>query len=322
MFVFKITPAIVLCVLLASCGVFPSFNAAMTLEGEVKDQDGNALEQVHLGLRTSRFDLMSESFTSKDESVLELGDGRFHVSCRTCSGMTLHFSKDGYYSETMNFHVEKGEMQDGRRSGEEAQNLVRTDVEIVLRSDENEATLVRYESTLSSAADGPLRVAPLRRDLGSRGVLLEHLSKPPSRAAQYLPGYVRLRAALDDEGTLAARPLPDVPGARMRFPASAVLDFAEADGGIIFYQFADGDPKKTYRSMRTAPSDGYEPSLALDTANRDGTSYFYCRIGNLYGKGRVAVPSFGHTDAGQEVVMAYMEIRLNLDGTRNVETGR
>jgi hypothetical protein len=236
--------------------------------------------------------------------------------------MTLDFSKDGYYSETMNFHVAKGEVQAGRRSGEEALDLVRTDLKIVLLSDENEAQLVRYKSSLSSAADGSVRVAPLRRDLGSHGVLLEHLSKPASREAQYLPGYVRLRAALDEKGALAAQPLPDVPGARLRVPAPAVLDFADADGGVVFHEFADGNPRRIYRAMRTAPADGYEPSFVLDTANRNGTYFFYCRIGDRYGKGLVVVPSFGHADDGTEVVMAHIEIRLNFDGSRNVETGK
>jgi hypothetical protein len=74
--------------------------------------------------------------------------------------------------------------------------------------------------------------------------------------------------------------------------------------------------------MRTAPAEGYTSSLVLDTADRSGTYFFYCRIGDRYGKGSVAVPSFGHADDGRKVVMAHIEIRLNLDGSRNVETAK
>jgi hypothetical protein len=192
----------------------------------------------------------------------------------------------------------------------------------VLRSDANKVQLVPYESSLSAAPDGPVRVAALRRDLGSRGVRPERLDEPPSREASYLPGYVRLLPALDDEGGLAARPLPDVPGARVRVPESAVLDFSPANGGVVLHRFAQGNSQEIYRAMRTAPADGYQSSLLLDTADRFGTYYFFCRVGDRYGKGLVAVPSFGHADDGREVVEVYMEIRLNLDGSRNVETAR
>jgi hypothetical protein len=121
---------------------------------------------------------------------------------------------------------------------------------------------------------------------------------------------------------LAAQPLPDIPGARLRVPAPAILDFADADGGIVFHEFAEGNPGTIYRGMRTAPAEGYTSSLVLDTADRSGTYFFYCRIGDRYGKGSVAVPSFGHADDGREVVMAHIEIRLNLDGSRNVETAK
>ncbi|MBT8442588.1 MAG: hypothetical protein KJO76_09400 [Gammaproteobacteria bacterium] len=63
----------------------------------------------------------------------------------------------------------------------------------MLRGSENQAKLTRYESDLQTAADGPLRVAPWRCDL-------------------------------------AAKPLPYAPGARLRFPKPAVLDFTAVDG--------------------------------------------------------------------------------------------
>lgn len=310
------------CVLLASCGLVPSFNAGIELSGRVEDQDGKPLEQVRLHVRESRFSLASESFLASDESVLELEDGRFRVDCGRCSGVRLHFAKDGYYSETFDFHVEKAEEGTGRLAGDNAQDLVRTDLVIVLRSDRNKAELVRYQASLTSAPDGPVRVAPLRRDLGSAGVLLEHLSNPPSKKAQILPGYVRLLPTLDDAGALAAQPLPDVPGARMRLPAPAVLDFSHADGGAVLHRFIGGDPARIYREMRTAPAEGYQTTLDLDTAKRDGIYFFFCRFGDRYGKGLVAVPSFGHAEDGREVVVAYVELRINLDGSRNVETDR
>ena len=303
-------------VLASGCGVLLGFNAAIRLEGRVVDEAGRPLEGVRLDVRKSRLDLTSESFLSRDEDVLELSDGAFEVSCWNCSGVTLHFAKQGYYAETLQFHVAKPEdVEPG-----ESRDLAVDDLEVVLRSSANAAKLVSYEGHLQTSADGPVTVAPLRRDLGSSGVRLERLDEPPSKAAQYRPGYVRLIAPVDATGALAAQPLPDVPGARMRFPAPPTVDFTPADAGVRLYRFTSENPQKVYRSMRTAPATGYQDSLVLDRKERTGGSYyFYFRSGDRYGKGKVVPPSFGHAD-GQEVVMSHIELRLNPDGSRNVES--
>ena len=300
----------------SGCGVLLGFNAAIRLEGRVVDEAGRPLEGVRLDVRKSRLDLTSESFLSRDEDVHELSDGAFEVSCWNCSAATLHFAKQGYYSETLRFHVAKPEdVEPG-----EARSLTVDDLEVVLRSSANQAELVSYEGHLRTSAAGPLTVAPLRHDLGSTGVRLERLEEPPSQAAEYRPGYVRLIAPVDATGALAARPLPDVPGARMRFPAPPTVDFTPADGGVLLYRFTSENPRTVYRSMRTAPATGYQECLVLDRGERSGESYyFYFRSGDRYGKGMIVPPSFGHAD-GEEVVMAYIELRLNPDGSRNVET--
>ena len=64
-----------------------------------------------------------------------------------------------------------------------------------------------------------------------------------------------------------------------------------------------------------------QASLVLEAKERSGGAYyFYCRIGELYGKGKLSLPTFGHADDGQEAVLSHIEIRLNLNGSRNVET--
>ncbi len=304
-----------------ACGVLPNFNATIDVSGTVRGEDGRPLGGVVLDARASRFDLASESFSSKAESRFELREGRFAFSCRSCSGAVLHFSRDGYYSETLRLAVEKQVEGTGRLASEAAQNLRRDDLEIVLRSAANQVQLVRYEAFVQSAADGPRRVAALRRDLGSRGVAFDRLDAPPSREARYLPGYVQLLAAVDADGALAAEPLPDVPGARMRFPMPPTLDFGPAGGGVVVHRHAGGNPAEVYREMRTAPKDGYVDALVLDPPARGDVTYFYFRVGDRYGKGRAVSPSFDQED-GEEVVAAYVELRLNPTGDRNVETSR
>ncbi len=314
----------VICLLLTSCAGVNDRNAAITLVGRVVDEEGMPLERVQLYATKSRVSLMAESFVTLDESRFDLADGRFRVTCRSCSSVQLQFSREGYYSETVDFHVEYVVREAGRLTSEVAKDLERTDLQIVLRSAQNMVRLVRYRGFLHSTAGGPATVVPIRTDRGSRGVRLDDLSRPPGKKAQYLPGYVQLLAAVTEDGNLATESPPDAP--RVHFPGSPVLDFSEADGGLILYQYASGDPQKVYRTMRTAPADGYQSSLLLDSAVRggdDGDYYLFCRIGDRYGKGRVHLPSFVHMDGEEEkVVMAHIEIRLNLEGGRNVETAR
>ena len=310
---------VVICVLLSSCTVGSSFNATIRLSGQVEDEEGRPLEGVHLSVMKSRVSLLAESFLSSSETHLVLTDGQFRINCRTCSGVRLHVDKDGYYSETRDFNVRKVEQPGNRTTPEVATNLERADLHIVLRSAQNKVRLVSYEGYLRSTASGPVNVAPMRRDLGSRGVPLDRLSRPPSKNSQYMPGFVSLLAAVTDDGMLATASPPDAP--RVHFPAPPVLDFSEVDGGLILHKFGGQNPQTVYRTMQTAPADGYQSSLLLDSADRNGIYYFFCRIGDRYGKGFVVVPSFGHMDGQEkEVVGASIEIRLNPDGSRNVET--
>ncbi len=311
----------IICLLFTSCGVMRERNAAITLTGRVVDEAGMPLDQVQLYVTKSRVSLTAESFLTLDESDLDLEDGRFRVTCRACSNVQMHFSRAGYYSETVDFHVDYATREAGRLSSEVAQDLERTDLQIVLRSAQNAVRLVSFEGFLRATANGPATVVPMRRDMGSQGVKQDRLSRPPGKNTKYLPGYVQLLAAVTKDDTLASESPPGNP--RIKFPQPPVVDFSEADGGIILYEFTSGDRQKVYREMRMAPADGYQSSLLLDSVDRDGTYYFFCRIGDRFGKGHVNVPSFSHLDGKEgEVVMAYMEIRLNLEGSRNVETAR
>ncbi|NND36627.1 MAG: hypothetical protein HKN81_05760 [Gammaproteobacteria bacterium] len=108
---------LIVCAQVVSCGVGSRFNASISLQGKVIDERDEPLGGVRLDVRESRPSLGSKSFLSSDETVLELSDGRFQVACESCSGMNLHFAKDGYYSETVSFHVGKPEEWASRGAG-------------------------------------------------------------------------------------------------------------------------------------------------------------------------------------------------------------
>ncbi len=328
----KIVMAIVsLCTIsLSACTGGSAFNGSIKLTGQVVDAQGAALGDVHVSVRKSSFTLSNSSFKSSDESRIELEDGNFEISCRTCTGIRLHFSKSGYYSETLDFGVKRESVPSDTeaastaahdRYGTNVESLEQRDLRIVMRSTENQAQLDSYSGYLETSATGPLRVVPLRRDLGSSGVEIDQLHKPPSKSAKMLGGHVQLLVTITEDGRLAARPMLDVPGAQFRKPAATALDFSKANGGVLLYEFSDESPPTVYRAMATAPNDGYQLSLYVDSDDRSGDYYFYCRVGQWYGKGRIAKPSFQTSD-GRQVVGTYVEMRINPDGSRNLETSR
>lgn len=314
--VLPVSMAILICVSPFTYAAVSIVNAEISLSGQVEGEDGKPLERVRLHVRKNRVSLMAESFLSWDETTTDLADGRFAVDCRSCSSVELFFSKPGFYSESRTFHVGSSERSGDRVNPEEATDLLHADLRVTLRSSQNKTQLVTYSSLMMAGAHGPVTVAPLRRGLGRR-VKPERLGEPLGSDERNLPGFIRLVATLTDEGTLAVID----PDALVRKPKLPILDFTEAGGGLILHRYAEGAPKQTYRAMSVAPEDGYQAHITLDTEGRSGGRYyFYCRIGNRYGKGRVSLPLISHDDAGQEVVQASIEVRLNLDGSRNLET--
>ncbi|MCP3963202.1 MAG: hypothetical protein GY719_35630 [bacterium] len=295
-----------------------AFNGAIALSGRVEDEAGRPLERVRLKVRESRFDPDAESF-SASSTESRMVDGWFEVSCQDCDGLSLRFSKKGYYSENLELATDRSEPTEDGVIGK-AGDVSESHLRVVLGRIENEATLVRYQSTLTSAADGPVTVAPMKRDLSAGGVKLERLREIALKSNEPMR-YVRLVPAVAESGALAEKAAPATPGSVARLPAPVVLDFSEAGGGVVLFRLARGNPRDIYRAMRTAPEEGYQESIVLEPT-KDGSYYFYCRIGDSYGKGMVGQPSFGYAVDGREVTQAYIEIRLNPDGSRNLETAR
>ncbi len=70
--------------------------------------------------------------------------------------------------------------------------------------------------------------------------------------------------------------------------------------------------------MREAPESGYGGELDLSAAGGE-VVYFFCKIGELYGRGTASPAGLEETSKGRRVV-AFVEIALNPDGSRNLET--
>ncbi|MCP4284412.1 MAG: hypothetical protein GY792_08180 [Gammaproteobacteria bacterium] len=92
------------------------------------------------------------------------------------------------------------------------------------------------------------------------------------------------------------------------------------DGGFILIPPMDGVPRhdgyrETYRRLRQAPADGYRPSVDLEqryTHFDGGVFFFYCRIGERYGKGKLSIPHASPSKPDE--LLATIRIQLNATG--------
>lgn len=149
--------------------------------------------------------------------------------------------------------------------------------------------------------------------------------------------YIALEASTDDEGNIAMRTdgneanggPPQRAGYNRRTqPASLRLTLHHLDGGFILVEPMTGVPRynglrETYRRLREAPAAGYQRQITLDfdRAHLDGDQFFfYCRIGDHFGKGRITAPYAMPTRPDE--ISANIEIFLNAEGGRALPRGR
>lgn len=285
------------------------------LGGEIFDDEGRPLSGVTLRIRTSRpslFDPFDDGYSRKMKVVA----GAFRYKCNQCSTVHLHFSKEGYHREEMEFVYNR--KQHGKR-------LESTALRIKLDRLRSPVTLVEISGVLSIGS-GSVKVVPIALQPTSASAPLEwlvaQLKKEGGDLAQLL--YLKLDALLHADGTPVTVSLdrPGLPKGQRLQPVSAVLDFSMANGGAVLYEPSESETWRIYDSMRRAPESGYVPRLALDRwSTGESYKYFYCKLGDYYGKGSVGVPKIKQSSSGL-VATSYIEIWINRDGGRSVEKRR
>lgn len=103
-------------------------------------------------------------------------------------------------------------------------------------------------------------------------------------------------------------------------PINIYLDFSGLQTGIIPMEVSAPDrPKKAYRELMEAPEDGYANHLVLyPDPKYNKEQYFYCRLGGLFGKGRVSCLRPGYDRNSARTLEVGIEIYFNPDGSRNL----
>jgi hypothetical protein len=274
----------------------------LVLAGSVLDQDGRPLTGVEVEVVRTYF-APAEPSLQRSESQRIVVDGAFRFECQPCLALRLKLYKTGYHSDLREVTalssplrppvVEELRHQVRLQKAAPAARLQIFQGQIVTRVGGGDEQVVG----VSKEAAGPRQRAQVH-DLQLKSV------RP-------LP-FVRLQAA--EEGNQAKAGV--IAGKSMAVPVGTRLDFGDA-GGVQRYEPQAKRVDKVLLEMKEAPEGGYQPTLDLDPVAASPT-YFFCKIGDLYGRGTVSVPTLEETSQGRRVV-AYVEITVNPDGSRNLE---
>jgi hypothetical protein len=301
-----------------------SVNRALAVSGAVFDKAGRPLSGVTVGVLEVR-DRPSPIpgdvvYFSRS---LVAHDGLFDVACEApCLNLELQFRKDGYFPAALD--VNQVEVIWGLGTGQERRVPLRQAAKAT-------NTLVTLERMTEPVAVDTMEVHPEAdaRESGKVGVLdLERgrgRSVTPAGAERMVAkkgsagavALVRLALAPEAGGSPIAKRMRES-GTEAELPAPVVLTLGEGNG-FVRYEPQSRKLDSIYRDMRRAPESGYG-DLAL--TGESGEVFFYCKVGDRYGKGRVTPIMLSRRGDDDPQVEVGVEIRLNRGGTRSVESAK
>lgn len=289
-----------LLVLAAAVAVF--LGRPMLVFGSVIDATGQPV--------AGAFSYSDSKYYSFARDWAEGSDSSFIVSgCLFCAALEVRVRADGFESEEIRLSphhdVDTGDRIDLRQFLFGMINWARvTLVEIP------DVEPLVYEARLMSRAMQPEEVLALHPQLSGRarfqdlGLRIRELTRGRELESPFI-------ALMMDTGDAA----------------SIRVTLHGVDGGFIIVPPMTGVPRhdayrETYRRLREAPDDGYSSEVLLDIQDAHfagDTFFFYCRIGDRYGKGRLSKPYSPRSDPDQ--LSATIRIHLNADGGRALPRG-
>lgn len=306
-----------------------SMTSNISVQGRVVDPSGKLLEDVNLSIRSFSFDVHARELIQEAKSAKRV-DGSFSASCWSCGSIELFFWKDGYFDETLEFGIERG------LSGEPPKPVRAYDIVVVLKPAGRAANLMKREGDLVIIAPDTIKIATFDQgaSYGSIGVTLSggeaRRTRPPRYgpvSPQYDPRvtapFIGLGTRAGLGGAVEAVELLDQrnrPTGRFA-PAGLYLWASGRDDGFAVYEpsaAARARPGFRFvsREMREAPETGYVNPLPLPTENT--YTFFYFRLGKLFGKGYLVGPGFSSPKERKEAG-ANVTLFANPDGSRNVQ---
>lgn len=288
--------------------VSETLDARITLSGTVEDETGRPLTGVTARVEIVRFDSTSSTL-SREESREEIINGFFRFTCEKCLEIRVSFGRAGHHRQTVFAGYTEG---GGPDSSAPSPVVEKVRQRVVLRQLGAIPRLDRFEGRLIVEEGGEEHILPVGAKASGGPAPLRVLPRDSS-SGEALP-FVRLSVSRSGE-TVVTRELV---GKATLAPEAPRLEFGPA-AAVLPYRPAAQDRKEIRYEMREAPADGYGPSLELDP-NGAETLYFYCKVGELYGRGSATPAFIEELGGGRKRVVAHVEIELNPDGSRNLET--
>ena len=206
--------------------------------------------------------------------------------------------------------------------------IEKRDLRIVLDKQGRLVRLQEYFTGLEFSADGSGLVLDLDRPQRTL------LDDPPSRKvaklqdSRQLPANcIYLLADLDKNGRIALESVKYVHDGKLypagtettaTLPATLRLVAGGTDSGFILT--TPPNRFRPFRKMKEAPQQGYQREIVLraPAIMRQSVFVFYCRVNGKYGKGKIY--NIQRPGQGGDRVIAHVQLWLQPDGTRNLET--
>ena len=289
-----------------------SFSGKLRVSGRVVDENGQALNDVTMEITRLEFDSLG-STELKESNETQTINGTFKYACDECAGADLEFKKDGYYRDKIELITYAFDVPN--------RELIQDEIEISLIKIGERIVPERYEGHLKVASRGK-DVLSFSFGQTGRAIPYEAIEEVAERRGyEGDVQYLELKVKRDADMQILVQEVARSGGRHMfKKPVDPILDFTSANGGIILYEPKNKKVRKIDLEMWRAPTTGYEPTLMLDVTS-DKTQYFYCRIGNRYGRGSLnPVRLNRNADGSYASASVHVAIRLNpTPGDTNLE---
>jgi hypothetical protein len=302
----------------------------IVLSGEVIDEDGSPLSGVLLGVTATRRinprGDVNDPWDREKRTWEETVDGRFSLTLHDWETVTLRFAKPGYDEAFLRSQARDTKVTRRGKPGPEAGALIaepaasdRTSLRVVLEARGRTADLVYHGAALKISKADAVHAA---------------IVEPERTVAAGSKQWIRCK-------TVSVASAPALPAhcliLRPSFTPSGGLDVISVRGGDVTWDLprrvrlainTDGDGLialpvapgiDVFRGMREAPREGYVEEVEFGQADyRPGIDletnapqlYFFIKIGNRYGRGRLVIFS------RPNIADLSVELQMQPDGTR------
>lgn len=229
-------------------------------------------------------------------------DGQFHIKCEDCMAIYVRLSKDGYYKLEKRFSI-GSEVPHGPSGKREIKD---SDMKILLEEIGPATYLAKFDNELrfdcNGEAHGPFitpsdivrKIDVYNRQESNPQYVHLNFNQDPSTIP---PGVFYFRAICADGRIVPLNELIKLVyhgGSSYRGeddPKEVYFGITGEGNGVQVYSPSDPMLRDglILRRMREAPGEGYQREILLN--NREANNFFYCRIGDYYGKGNTGASS-------------------------------